>query len=269
MFYVPVRNRVKIAVYDLNPCGRRTVLMIHGWPLSEKIFEYQKLPLLKRGYRVVTLDLRGYGNSDAPAGCYCYNQMAEDIYRVVRALHLRSFTLVGFSMGGAIVLRYMRRYHGYGVRKLVLLSAAAPRFTRCEGFPYGTSVEETDQLIEQAETDRAQLSYDFSRKLFYSEHSDAIKDFFEDISQSASGIATVKSGYALRNEDGCCDLEAVHVPTGIFHGTQDVIVPYELGVYQHKHIKNSRIFTFEHSGHGIVYDELERFNRAFLDFLDE
>mgnify|MGYP000573861583 CR=1 FL=1 len=158
----------------------------------------------------------------------------------------------------------LNRCRGYGVKKLVLLAAAAPRFTQTPDFPYGMTQDAVDQMIEQIQTDRAQFSEDFSRKLLYSPHSEAIKDWFCDLSLSASSIGTIATGYALRDEDGCADLYSVHVPTGIFHGKQDQIVPFELGELQNQRIAGSQLFAFENSGHGIFYDELERFNQCFL-----
>ena len=129
------------------------------------------------------------------------------------------------------------------------------------------TVQQADQLIDLAKTDRAQLSRNFSRQLLACPHSEAILDWFRDLSLSASGIGTVCTGCSLRDEDGRRDLQAVHVPTGIFHGRKDEIVPFELGVYQHQHISGSRLFPFEDSGHGIFYDELECFNAKLLAFL--
>lgn len=269
MYFVRAKNNVKIVVYDLNPQGRQAVLMIHGWPLSAQMYEYQNRFLAKRGYRVVTIDLRGFGNSDAPVSGYGYNQLADDVYRVVRAIRLREFILVGFSMGGAIALRYMNLFGGYGVKKLVLLAAAAPRFTKGEDFPYGKTEQEANQLIAQSKTDRPQLCQDFSRELLYSPHSDAVKDWFRDLALSASGIGTVETAYSLRDEDGRADLAAVHVPTGIFHGKQDIVVPFALGELQHRAIRGSELFAFEESGHGIFYDELERFNPLLLEYLEK
>ena len=113
MFYVNSTDGVKIAVYDYNCGGTETVLLVHGWPLSHKIYEYQIPILVRMGYRVVALDLRGFGMSDVPGCGYSYDQMAADIHQVVKRLRLWSFTLVGFSMGGAISLRYMRLFRGY------------------------------------------------------------------------------------------------------------------------------------------------------------
>lgn len=269
MMLIPVKNNVKIAVYDPNPQGRETVVLVHGWPLAAKMFEYQERRLVNGGYRVVTLDLRGFGRSDAPGWGYTYDSMADDLYRVICRMNLRRFTLAGFSMGGAVALRYMRRFQGYGVKKLALLSAAAPRFTQTADFPYGQPLAQADDLIWQAKTDRAQLAQDFSRMLLYSPHSEAIQDWFRDIALEASGIGTVNAAISLRDEDGREDLPCVRVPTGIFHGRQDRVVPFVLAEIQHETIAHSQLYPFEKSGHGIVYDELDLFNRRFLEFLRE
>lgn len=269
MFYVNSSDGVKLAVYDYNSCGRETVFMVHGWPLSHKIFEYQIQPLINRGYRVVLIDLRGFGHSDAPSCGYSYDQMAEDIYQVVCSLKLTQFTLAGFSMGGAVILRYMRIYKGFGVKRLILLAAAAPSWTQRPGYPCGVTREYANQMIAQASTDRPGLIRDFCRKqLFVSPQSEAVKDWFEDISLSASGIATVQTAISLRDEDGRRDLTAVFVPTVIIHGAGDQVVSNQLAVIQHRGIRNSRLYTLENSGHGIMYDELERFNNIFISSIE-
>ena len=265
MFFVEVSDGVKVAVYDYNPKGKQTVLLVHGWPLSHKMYEYQINCLLDLGYRVTALDLRGFGASDTPAGGYSYDRMANDIYEVVCALDLKDFILVGFSMGGAIVLRYMNCCRGYGVKKLILLSAAAPSWTRREGFPYGLTREYVDQLICQARTDRAKLAWTFSHKqLFASAQSEQIKDWFQDIAMEASGVGTIKAACSLRDEDGRADLACVNVPTVTIHGAKDTVVSNDLAMIQQKGIKGSKLYNLANSGHGIVYDELEKFNRIFL-----
>ena len=137
MKLITATDHVRLAVYDQNPQSDRTVFFIHGWPLSHEIFEYQTQLLLENGFRVASLDLRGFGCSDAPAFGYCYDQMAQDVHSAVKALGLQRFVLVGFSMGGAIALRYMRLFEGHGVSRLVLLAAAAPLWTERPDYPYG------------------------------------------------------------------------------------------------------------------------------------
>ena len=267
MFYVRTNDGVKIAVYDLNPTAAETVFLVHGWPLSHRIFEYQETPLICKGYRVVEIDLRGFGSSDKPACGYTYDRMADDIYAVVRALNLQNFTLAGYSMGGAIVLRYMARHRGYGVKKLALLSAAAPRLTQAPGFCHGVPASAVDQWAAGASTDRPALIRQFGGMLFALPHSQAITDWLGDVSRSASGIATIQTACALRDEDGRADLARVCVPTGVFHGRQDRVVPFDLALVTQQGIRNAVLYPFDQSGHGIFYDELDRFNSCFLQFL--
>ena len=194
MFTITASDGVRIAVYDLNPQSQKVALLIHGWPLSHEIFEYQTELLLENGYRVVSLDLRGFGASDAPAFGYCYDQMAMDVHSVVECLGLRRFTLAGFSMGGAVALRYMRVCRGQGVCRLILLAAAAPIWTQREDYPSGIACGAVNALIDQAATDRPQLAKDFSRQLFACQHSEAAIDWFRGIALSASGVGTIRCG---------------------------------------------------------------------------
>lgn len=270
MFYITCSDNVKTAVYNFDCGGEHTVFLVHGWPLSHKMYEYQIEKLIAHGYRVVTLDLRGFGNSDTPGCGYSYDRMAMDIYEIIMALRLSDITLTGFSMGGAVVLRYMNNYQGYGVKQLMLLSAAAPSWTKRPGYPYGLTREYVDELIEQARTDRPKLAYEFSHnQLFACPQSEAAKNWFEDIALSASGIGTVKAAISLRDEDGRRDLASVKIPTIIIHGAKDTVVSSDLVMIQNKSIKGSRLFTLSNSGHGITYDELEKFNEVFIGCIDE
>lgn len=270
MFYITCSDNVKTAVYNFDCGGEHTVFLVHGWPLSHKMYEYQIEKLIAHGYRVVTLDLRGFGNSDTPGCGYSYDRMAMDIYEIIMALRLSDITLTGFSMGGAVVLRYMNNYQGYGVKQLMLLSAAAPSWTKRPGYPYGLTREYVDELIEQARTDRPKLAYEFSHnQLFACPQSEAAKNWFEDIALSASGTGTIKAAISLRDEDGRRDLASVKVPTTIIHGAKDTVVSSDLVIIQNKSIKGSRLFTLSNSGHGITYDELEKFNEVFIGCIDE
>jgi non-heme chloroperoxidase len=115
-YYVEVEPNVKIFVEDLNPEGKKTILFLHGWPGSHKLFEYQFNQLPKMGYRCIGIDTRGFGNSDKPWGIYDYNRLADDVRYVVESLKLQNLTLAGHSTGGAVAIRYMARHNGYGVR---------------------------------------------------------------------------------------------------------------------------------------------------------
>ncbi|MFA9379579.1 MAG: alpha/beta fold hydrolase [Acetanaerobacterium sp.] len=267
MIYIPV-NGVKIAVQDINPQGKKTVLLVHGWPLNRKMFEYQTDLMPSLGFRCVCIDLRGFGQSDAPWGDYSYNRMADDIYRVVSIMNLTRLSLVGFSMGGAVVIRYMARHSGCRVARLALLSAAAPSFVRRPNYPYGMTREEVDALIAQIRADRPRAIAQFGTQLFAVKPSAQFTEWFTQLTWSASPQGTIGGVLALRDEDLRADLAKIKVPTGIFHGKMDRICPYPFALEMQKGIAGSQLYPFEQSGHGVFYDELEAFNKAFIDFLN-
>ena len=269
MYYINSTDNAKIAVYDLNPRGHKTVFLVHGWPLSHKMFEYQVDVLVNLGYRVVSIDLRGFGNSDETATGYTYNQLATDIYSVIMGLNLKDVILVGFSMGGAIAVRYMSMYRGYAVSKLCLWSSAVPSYAKTINNPYGSSKEDANKLLMQAYTDRPKLNEYFGSIFFAKEHSAPIKNWFQRMSDDASSIGQIRTLMSLRDEDVFEDLKYIAVPTGIFHGKEDKICPYEYSKIQKDNIRFSKLYTFENAGHGAFYDDLEEFNNKFIGFLQE
>lgn len=269
MIYIKSNDGAKIAVYDLKRRGcEKTIVLVHGWPLSHKMFEYQLPALLKAGYRVITIDLRGFGQSDATACGYDYDQMATDLYHVIRALNLKRFALLGFSMGGAIVTRYMALYKGYGVSKLCLLDAAVPSYCKTARNPYGNAVEETNKLIALGYCDRPALNKYFGSIFFEQKHSDAFMDWLLDVSNSASGTGEMQSLISLRDECLFDDLACILVPTGIFHGREDKICPFGMAEIMHENIRGSELFPFEKAGHGAFYDVLGQFNCTLIRFLE-
>lgn len=185
-YYLKVNN-VKLYVEDLNPECKKTILFLHGWPGSHKLFEYQfdKLPQL--GYRCIGIDTRGFGNSDKPFYGYDYNTLSDDVRGVVEALGLRDFTLAGHSTGGAIAVRYMGRHKGYGVSRLVLIAAAAPSLIKRPNFPYGIDEETVLEMIEGTYNDRPQMLKNFGDRFFFQRTSQAFSNWFFQLGLQAAG----------------------------------------------------------------------------------
>lgn len=171
--YVRVEPNVKIYVEDLNPEGNKTILFLHGWPGSHKLFEYQFNQLPMMGYRCIGIDTRGFGSSDKPWGGYGYDRLADDVRCVVEALKLDDFTLAGHSTGGAIAIRYMARHNGYGVSKLALFDAAAPSLIKRPFFPFGLEKETVLQMIKETYNDRPKMLRNFGDIFFYQHTSEA------------------------------------------------------------------------------------------------
>lgn len=268
MFFIKSKDNAKIAVYELNPKGKKTIVLVHGWPLSHKMFEYQIPTLLCANYRIITIDLRGFGNSDVTYTGYNYNQFATDLYHVICSLNLCNFDLLGFSMGGAIVTRYIKKYNGYKVRKLCLLDAAVPSYCKSYSNPYGQSIEDTNKLISLGLNDRPALNEYFGSIFFYNEPSKAFKEWFQNLNNSASGLGEINSLIALRDENVFDDLKYINVPTGIFHGKEDKICPYNMAEIMNKNIRGSTLYSFEKAGHGAFYEVKDKVNECLIQFLN-
>lgn len=269
MLYVTVENGVRCAVQDLNPRGRRTILFVHGWPMNERIFESQYAVLPEYGIRCIGLDLRGFGASDKPLRGYNYDCMADDLHKVITEMDLRGITLCGFSMGGAICVRYLSRYRSSGrVGKLVLMGAAVPSFVQRPGYPYGMTNDQVDALIAQAYENRPQCVSDFTSQCFYSRPGERFYHWIEDECLKASGNATIKTAEALRDEDLRSDMQRVRVPTAIFHGVHDQVCPFDFAGEMNKGITNSFVVPFEHSGHCLFHDEKNKCNASLIDFVN-
>ncbi|MNH99576.1 Arylesterase [compost metagenome] len=269
--YIEVENKVKLYVEDIGTGS--PVIFLHGWPLNHKMFEYQFTALSRRGFRCIGIDQRGFGKSDAPADGYSYDRLADDVRAVIDHLKLENAALVGFSVGGAIAVRYMARHAGYGIDKLVLLGAAAPLFTQREDYVIGMTKEQFNEQIEAAQTDRPKMLRAFG-KIFLAhqisllnEVSTDFTDWIHQLALEASAWGTVRTAETLRDEDLRADLAKIHVPTTIFHGSHDKICPVEFATVQHRDIANSSFILFEDSGHGMLFDEPEKFNEELLTLL--
>lgn len=268
MEMINVDTGVRLAVTDINPKGCKTVVFLHGWPLAKEIFEYQTEVLPRCGVRCVCVDMRGYGDSDKPWGGYSYDRMADDLHKVITTMNLKCVTLFGFSMGGAVCVRYLAR-HGAGprVNRLVLCGAACPRFVQGPGYPYGKTVAEVNELISSCCHDRPDTVADFGKTCFASGPSREFLGWITSLCDKASGYGTIKGLEALRDEDLSKDLCKITVPTAIFHGVHDRVCPYVFSSYMNQGIADSYIVPFEQSGHALFYDEKEKCNASLLEFM--
>ncbi|MFJ7185644.1 alpha/beta fold hydrolase [Lysinibacillus xylanilyticus] len=258
--YIPVGGNVNLYVEDVGE--GKPVVFIHGLPVGQAMYEYQRNVLPFKGIRYIGIDLRGFGKSDRPITGYSYNQFADDIRQVFKQLEIENATLVGFSMGGAVAVRYMARHQGYGVSKLVLASAATPLFTQRADYPYGLPVEVVESLVEAAQQDRPQLIEGFNSSLFHQKQSQAFVDWYNRMSLDTDPVALAMSLKCLAYEDSREELGKIHVPVCIFQGRNDTM-PFEPQI---KGFPNAKVIVFEQSGHGLVFEEKDKFNAEILKF---
>lgn len=266
--YIEVEKNVKLHVTDLGE--GKPVVLIHGWPLSDAMYEYQYADLIQKGYRVIGITLRGFGLSDKPGGAYNYDVYADDIKVILDKLKIENATIGGFSMGGATVIHYVAKYNAAHVSKLALFGAAAPLWTKRADFNYGFwTKEDVDGLIALNNTNRPQLFENFG-KIFPATATSVSAGqgaWLGTIQAQASPYAMGESLKALRDTDLRDDLKKIKIPTLILHGTQDKICSYELAEQMHQSIANSTLVPFEKSGHALFIEELPKFNAELIKFI--
>jgi len=264
--YIEVEPNVRLHVTDAGE--GRPVVLIPGWPLSDEMYEYQYNDLINNNFRVIGITLRGFGKSDKPYKEYNYDKHALDLRKVLTKLDIKDAVLCGFSMGGAIAIRYVSNYNGAHISKLVLAGAAAPIWTQRKDFTFNLPVSAVDDLIELNYKDRPKLLSDFA-KIFSADEtslSEGITGWLNSICLSASSYATAQCLIALRDTDLRSDLEKINIPTLIMHGKKDKICSFDLARQMKAGIADSQIITFEKSGHSLFLEETAKFNKELIRF---
>ncbi|WP_444685456.1 alpha/beta fold hydrolase [Alkalicoccus luteus] len=245
----------------------KPVIFIHGWPLNAAMFHRQKQAVIENGHRYIGIDLRGFGRSDQPEENYIYDTFASDILAVVKELELEQYSLVGFSMGGPVAIRYAVKYAGEQLEQLFLLGPAAPSFTKRMGYSLGMEKEDVDDLMEAIDEDREKALQDFGGNFFYQDVSEEAKQELFDLSMRASKQATISAAAALRDEDLRDEAGHIRVPVSIFHGRHDAICEFGFAEELEQRIPTVTVVPFEESGHGLHVEEPDKLNKELLQRL--
>lgn len=277
MPYVTVATQADQPVdiyYEVQGTGKPVVL-IHGWPLSGRAWESQLMALVEAGYQVITYDRRGFGKSSQPWDGYDYDTLAQDLKALMDKLDLKDAALVGFSMGGGEVARYLGQYGSERVSKAVLASAVPPYLFKTEDNPDG-GLEEQDvqEFLDGVSGDRIAFLNDFTKNFFTPKDgkllvSKPLRLYNRDIASYASAKATYDCVKSFAYTDFREDLEKFDVPTLVIHGDADQIVPFEVsGQRSNDMIADSQLHVVEGGPHGINVTHAEEFNRVLIDFLN-
>jgi len=267
--YIKVETNVHLHITDAGE--GKPIVLIHGWPLSDEMYEYQYNDLINKNFRTIGITLRGFGKSDKPYEAYNYDVHAADIKKVLKKLDIEDAVLVGFSMGGAIAARYVSEYKSARVSKLVLAGAAAPIWTQREDFPYNLPKSAVDDLIKLNFKDRPKLLSDFAKIFSATETSlnEGIGTWLNGIGLSASSYAMAQCLVALRDTDLRPDLAKITIPTLILHGKNDKICSFDLAEQMKAAISGSHLVTFQKSGHSLFLEETHKFNTELIKFAEK
>lgn len=266
-------NTTPIELYYEDHGSGPPVVLIHGWPLSGRSWEKQLTALLAAGRRVITYDRRGFGKSSQPATGYDYDTFAEDLHKLVTTLDLRDFALVGFSMGGGEVARYLGTYGTERVSKAVFMAAVPPFLLKTPDNPNGVDGSVFDGIKKGIAADRPAFLSQFLSN-FYNvdvlggkQISDEVVRDSWNIGVGASPLATLECVTAWYT-DFRKDLPRIDVPTLIIHGDSDRILPIEVsGKPTQVAIKGSRLVTVKGGPHGLNWTHADEVNRELVSFL--
>jgi non-heme chloroperoxidase len=266
-------NSGPIDLYYEDHGSGKPVVLIHGYPLSGASWEKQIPVLLDAGFRVITYDRRGFGNSSKPTTGYNYDTFAEDLHKLVKHLGLHDFSLVGFSMGGGEIARYFGKYGSKGVKKAVFISAVPPFLLKTQDNPDGVDQAVFDGIQKAVAADRYAFFTEFFRNFFNTDLligkrvSEQTVQACWNLAASASAIASYAC-VPTWHEDFRKDLLRVDVPTLIIHGDADRIVPLSAsGAKTAKLVKDSRLVVVNDGPHCISWTHADEVNSAILDFL--
>lgn len=251
----------------------KPVVLIHGWPLSGRSWENQVPALVEAGYRVVTYDRRGFGQSSQPWGGYDYDTFAADLHTLIEHLDLRELTLVGFSMGGGEVARYIGTYGTERVAKAVLAAAVPPFLYKSDDNPDGVLDDAAIAgFLSGIKDDRIAFLDGFTVGFFSAggelKVSEVQRVYARDIAAFASPKATLDCVNAFGATDFRPDLAKFSIPTLVIHGDSDAIVPFEAsGKRAHEAVDGSELVVIEGGPHAINASHVQQFNDALLAFL--
>jgi non-heme chloroperoxidase len=266
-------NSSSIDIYYEDHGSGKPVVLIHGYPLNGDSWEKQTSVLLQAGFRVITYDRRGFGKSSRPTTGYNYDTFAEDLHKLVTHLGLKDFSLVGFSMGGGEIARYIGKHGTKGVKKTVLIAAVPPFLLKTQDNPEGVDQEVFDGIQKAIAADRYAFFTEFFKNFF---NTDLLinKRVSEQVVKTCWNIAATSSptaSYACVptwHEDFRKDLLRVDVPTLVIHGDADRIVPLSAsGAKTAKIIKGARLVVVKDGPHCITWTHADEVNSALLDFL--
>lgn len=267
---------VQVHVDDTGGDGR-PVILIHGWPLSGVSWQEQVPALQAAGYRVITYDRRGFGRSDKPSTGYGYDTLAEDLNGLIENLDLQDVSLVGFSMGGGEVARYVAKYGEDRLRSVVFAASITPMMMNLPNNPDGPLEKSKAAEMTANLTKDQDEFYDQFTTEFFSLHGDGELMVTEEqrqealvLCKQADKIAALEAMQSFGISDFREDLESVTVPALVIHGDSDGIVPFEgSGKRTHEAIHHSELHIITDGPHGINVSHANEFNNALVTFLEK
>lgn len=271
MAYVKSSDGTTLYVKDWGT--GRPVILLHGWPLSADSWDDQAVAIADAGYRVLAYDRRGFGRSEQPWGGYEYDTLADDLASVIKEAGADDAAIVGFSMGGGEVARYMSRHGGKNVSQAALVASIVPYMLKTADNPDGTDQSVFDNMAEQMQEDRAKFFGAFFKDFYGVGYvtqpvSDELLYWSRNVAMQASLKATLGCAKAFASTDFRSELAAFTVPTLIIHGTSDKTVPIDASARAAaRGIPQAHLVEYDGAPHGLLATHKKQVTADLLNFL--
>ena len=249
------------------------VILIHGWPLNADMWEYQSVHLADHGHRVITYDRRGFGRSGQPWSGYDYDTLASDLNTLIEKLDLHAATLVGFSMGGGEVARYIGRYGTARIARVAFIAAVTPYLLKGPTNEDGVDRSVFDQMVDGLQNDRPGFLAPFGKAFFGAgmlnfSVSSEILQWASQMALMASPKATIDCVRAFSETDFRADLAKITIPALIVHGDADATVPLAASAENTAQlVPHAELKIYGGAPHALTYTERDRLNADLLEFL--
>lgn len=273
---VGTENTADIKIHYNDHGTGKPIVLIHGYPLDGNSWERQERVLLENGYRCITYDRRGFGQSSQPTSGYDYDTFAGDLKALLDHLALdQDVVLAGFSMGTGEVTRYLGTYGSAGVSKAMLLGVIPPFLLQTDDNPKGVPQDVFDGIKRTVLADRYAWFDNFLAN-FYNTDVLAPERIGEAALRASFQVAAGASPYAsyacvdtwLTDFRG--DLPKIDIPTLVVHGTADRILPFEATAARlrdERLIADLTVVEIADGPHNIGWTHPEETNAAMLEFL--
>jgi pimeloyl-ACP methyl ester carboxylesterase len=244
------------------------ILFLNSLGLGSQMWDYQMAAFSEHGFRCIGFDRRGHGRSDQPARGYDHDTFADDVATLIGELDLQGLTLIGHSMAGGEMVRYLTRHGGARIARMILLAPMTPMLLKTQDNPNGVPRAEFESVWAQWRRDYPKWVAEATAPFFVPETSPATMCWGARLVEQVAVPVALACGRAMVEEDFRAEMQQIEVPTLLIHGDRDRSAPIEItGIPSARLIRRCRFLIYEGAPHGLLFTHIDRLHEDILEFV--